>query len=52
MNTGTLHTHTHTHSRPLSLDELLGGGLLTGELTEVCGQPGTGKTQVTVTTTS
>ncbi|KAM9788911.1 DNA repair protein RAD51 homolog 4 [Neosynchiropus ocellatus] len=29
-----------------SLDELLGSGLYTGELTEVCGGPGSGKSQV------
>ena len=29
-----------------SLDELLNGGLLRGQLTEVCGTPGSGKTQV------
>ena len=36
----------HSPSLSLSLDQLLDGGLLTGELTEVCGGPGQGKTQV------
>lgn len=29
-----------------SLDQLLNGGLITGQLTEVCGPPAAGKTQV------
>lgn len=32
----------------VSLDEILDGGILTGELTEICGPPGAGKTQVGV----
>ena len=28
------------------LDKLMGGGVVTGQLTEVCGPPATGKTQV------
>lgn len=28
------------------LDEALGGGLLLGKITELCGVPGTGKTQL------
>ena len=31
-----------------SLDGLLNGGLWTGELVEICGVPGSGKTQVCV----
>ena len=31
-----------------SLDVLLDGGLWTGELVEICGVPGSGKTQVCV----
>ena len=29
-----------------SLDRLLGGGVVTGQLTELCGPPASGKTQV------
>ena len=29
-----------------SIDELLEGGLYSGEVTELCGAPGVGKTQV------
>ena len=28
-----------------SLDQILGDGLMIGEITEVCGEPGIGKTQ-------
>ena len=43
------------HSPPtlpltFSIDELLDGGLLTGELTEITGPPASGKTQVIVVT--
>lgn len=31
---------------PNSLDTLLGGGVMTGELTELTGAPASGKTQV------
>lgn len=32
-----------------SLDELLEGGVYSGEVTELCGAPGVGKTQVSTT---
>ena len=34
----------------ISLDEILGGGLFSGELTEIFGSPGVGKTQVNIHT--
>lgn len=39
-------THSILPTGSHNLDQLLDGGLLTGELTEVCGAPGSGKTQV------
>jgi len=35
-------------TRCSALDDLLGGGLQLGEITELCGQPGIGKTQISI----
>ena len=45
---GVLYNKFMINSFSCSLDGLLDGGLWTGELVEICGVPGSGKTQVCV----
>jgi len=39
-----LSSHIVTFSK--AVDDMLGGGIVVGEVTELCGAPGSGKTQL------